>query len=512
MGSYSVALSGLLAAQQDLQTVSNNLANTSTVGYKDENLTFSAVFAASSSNNGAGNPMQIGSGTSLASTYVDTTDGSTTETGVASNMAISGNGYFVVKTSSGDIEYTRDGSFTTDSSGNIVSSSGATLLGYAATNGVIDSSSGLQAINVSSSESMAAKESTEISVTANLNASTDVDGTATSSSLNVYDSLGEAHTATISYTKTGTNTWDYTVSVPSSDLSVHTTYDSTNTTAVTDSTALTDGDTFTITDAATGNTYTYTASSGDTIATLESGIESAVSDGTLSSDVTVSINSDGQLEVGESTTTAGLTVSTTASALGGSMAYPASTTVGSGTLNFDSSGNLSSITNEVAISIDNLSDGASNMSLTGPFGSAGSATITQTSSDSGTSAESTDGYSSGTLSSYAISSDGTVEGTFTNGKTLALGQVALASFTNVQGLDSVGDNCYKATSASGQAVVGLADTGGRGTIKGGYTEDSNVDIETEFSKLIVAQQAYAASAKAITTLNQTAQATLQMVS
>jgi flagellar hook protein FlgE len=512
MGSYSTALSGLLAAQKNLQTVSNNLSNVSTVGYKDENLTFSAVYAASTSSNGAGNPLQVGSGTTLASSYVDTTDGDASETGVSSNMAISGNGYFIVKTASGDTEYTRDGSFTTDSSGNLVSSSGATLLGYAATDGVIDSSSGLQAINVSSSVSMPAKQSTEISVTANLNASTAVDGTATSSSLNVYDSLGEAHTVTVSYTKTDTNTWEYTVSVPSSDLSVHTTYDSTNTTAVTDSTALTDGDTFTIADAATGNTYTFTASSGDTVATLEAGIESAVSSGELSSDVTVSINSDGQLVVGESTTTAGLTVTTDSSALGGSMEYAASTVIGSGTLNFDSSGDLSSITNEVAISIDNLADGASDMSLTGPFGSAGSASITQTSSDSGTSAASTDGYSSGTLSTYAVSSDGTVEGTFTNGKTLALGQVALASFTNVQGLQAVGDNSYEATSSSGQAVVGLANTGGRGTIKGGYTEASNVDIETEFSKLIVAQQAYAASAKAITTLNQTAQETLQMVS
>jgi flagellar hook protein FlgE len=92
-----------------------------------------------------------------------------------------------------------------------------------------------------------------------------------------------------------------------------------------------------------------------------------------------------------------------------------------------------------------------------------------------------------------------------------VGQVAVASFANVQGLASIGNNNYQPTAASGSAVVGLAGTGGRGTIVGGSVEQSNVNIASEFAKLIVAQQAYSANAKSITTFNQVSQATLAMI-
>jgi flagellar hook protein FlgE len=151
------------------------------------------------------------------------------------------------------------------------------------------------------------------------------------------------------------------------------------------------------------------------------------------------------------------------------------------------------------------------LTLSGPFGTAADPTITQTASASTTSTATTDGFQSGTLSTYAVQPDGTIEGTFSNGSTLAVGQVAVASFANVQGLASIGNNNYQPTAASGSAVVGLAGTGGRGTIVGGSVEQSNVNIASEFAKLIVAQQAYSANAKSITTFNQVSQATLAMI-
>jgi flagellar hook protein FlgE len=151
------------------------------------------------------------------------------------------------------------------------------------------------------------------------------------------------------------------------------------------------------------------------------------------------------------------------------------------------------------------------LTLSGPFGTAASPTITQTASASTTSTATTDGFKSGTLSTYAVQPDGTIEGTFSNGSTLAVGQVAVASFANVQGLSSTGNNNYQPTAASGSAVIGLAGTGGRGTIIGGDVEQSNVNIATEFAKLIVAQQAYSSNAKSITTFNQVSQATLAMI-
>jgi flagellar hook protein FlgE len=110
-----------------------------------------------------------------------------------------------------------------------------------------------------------------------------------------------------------------------------------------------------------------------------------------------------------------------------------------------------------------------------------------------------------------VSSDGTIEGKFSSGSTLALGQVAVASFANTQGLVSIGNNAYQPSSASGSAVVGVAGTGGRGTITGGSVESSNVDIATEFAKLIVAQQSYSANAKTVTAFNQVSQATIAML-
>jgi flagellar hook protein FlgE len=141
----------------------------------------------------------------------------------------------------------------------------------------------------------------------------------------------------------------------------------------------------------------------------------------------------------------------------------------------------------------------------------GNPTITQTAADSATTATTQDGYASGTLNSYTVQSDGTIEGTFSSGKILALGQVAVASFANLQGLADTSQTNYQATTASGGAVVGVAGTGGRGTVVGGSVEQSNVDIATEFSKLIVAQQAYSANAKSITTFNQVSQTTIAMI-
>jgi flagellar hook protein FlgE len=189
------------------------------------------------------------------------------------------------------------------------------------------------------------------------------------------------------------------------------------------------------------------------------------------------------------------------------------TTVSTGTLNFDTSGNLLSTSTIPSISISGLADGAANITLTGLFGKAAAPTITQNASTSTTTGTSTDGLTSGTLSStdFTVDSDGTIEGKFSNGKTMALGQVAVASFANNQGLNSVGNNSYQPTNASGSAVIGVAGSGGRGTIKGGSTEASNVDIATEFAKLIVAQQAYSANAKSVTTFSTISQATLQMI-
>lgn len=144
--------------------------------------------------------------------------------------------------------------------------------------------------------------------------------------------------------------------------------------------------------------------------------------------------------------------------------------------------------------------------------SGGNPLITQQASASATNTPTQNGFAAGTLSSYSALSDGTIQGVFSNGQTLALGQVAVASFANNQGLIQSSNNDFQASFASGAAVVGQAGVGGNGTISGGAVEASNVDLATEFSHMIVAQQGYEANAKVLTTMNQISQSILQVVS
>jgi flagellar hook protein FlgE len=432
MGSFATPLSGLTAAQGQLQSVSNNLANINTDGYKDQTLTFADVFSQTGVTNGSGDPLQTGSGVTVSSTDSDFAEGTLNATGTSSNMALSGNGFFVTQSSSGLPDYTRAGDFSTNNAGQITTPSGELLLGYPAVNGVVNTAAALQPLQVGTGVTSPAKASTTFNISANLDA-TSVVGDTASSTLPVIDSLGASHTLTVTYTMTAPNTWSYAVTIPTADL-----------------------------------------------------------------------------------------LPAPAAPI------PPTTLVASGTLNFNSSGALISTeptggaatvapSAGIAITIPpvavapavqtTFADGAATMPLTWDLVTAGNPTITQTSTASATSATSTNGFASGTLSTYAVQPDGTIEGTFSSGQTLALGQVAVASFANNQGLVAVGNNNYQASAASG----GVAGTGGRATIVGGSVEQSNVNIATEFAKLIVAQQAYSANAKSITTFNQVSQTTIAML-
>src|SRR5271155_4561002 len=101
MGSFATPLSGLTAAQGQLQSVSNNLANINTDGFKDQTVTFADVFSQTGATNGSGDPLQTGSGVGISATDADFSEGNLNATQTASNMAVSGNGFFVTQNSSG---------------------------------------------------------------------------------------------------------------------------------------------------------------------------------------------------------------------------------------------------------------------------------------------------------------------------------------------------------------------------------------------------------------------------
>ncbi|EIC4355817.1 flagellar hook protein FlgE [Salmonella enterica] len=113
-----------------------------------------------------------------------------------------------------------------------------------------------------------------------------------------------------------------------------------------------------------------------------------------------------------------------------------------------------------------------------------------------------DGYSIGEMTSYQINDDGTIAGHYSNGKSQLLGQIVLANFSSIEGLQPQGDNVWSATAASGQEQIGLAGTGNMGTLTGGALESSNVDLSKELVNMIVAQRNYQSSAQTIKTQDQ----------
>ncbi len=413
MSFFSTPLSGLTATSTALQTISNNLANMNTNGYKAQSTVFSDVFYANLGTNGNGDPIQVGRGTQVEGTSENLSDGPVASTGISSNMALAGAGYFVTSDTSGAISYTRAGDFTTNSAGQLATLGGNLVMGYPAVGGVVSTTASLQPLNVSNGTSVPASPTTSFSLPTNLDASAAVGTAFQPAPIPVFDSLGGSHLLTVTYTKTGTNAWSYNVTVPSSDI--------------------------------------------------QGGI------GT-------------------------------------------STTVGSGTLSFNSAGALTPPTGSTAsLSLGPFTNGATTMTPSWQLSdNSGNSLITQTSGASSNATQSQNGYAAGTLSGFSVLADGTVQGAFSNGQTSAIGRVAVANFTNPEGLSLTGGNAYVPTSASGLASIGTAGTGGRGTITGSSVEQSNVDVATEFSDLIIAQRSYEANAKAVTAFDQVEQDTIQM--
>jgi flagellar hook protein FlgE len=411
MASFGIPLSGLEADSSWLNVISNNLANLNTDGFKDQGVNFGDIFYQMQGTSGNGDPIQVGTGVQIGSTTSNFTNGSVSATGISSNMALQGNGFFVVDTASGAQSYTRDGDFTTNSAGQLITSGGQLVMGYPAVNGVVQTGGALVPISVDQEGTIPGSPTTSFQTTTNLNSGAAV-GDTFSTPITVYDSVGTPQTLTVQYTNTGANTWSYNITLPAS---------------------------------ATGGTTP--------------------------------------------------------------------TTVSSGNMTFDANGNLTSPSGSITgINITGLSDGAAPMDLTWNLtDSSGNSTITRLDSASSTSATNQNGFGVGTLTGYTVAADGTVEGQFTNNQTKALGQVAIASFGNNQGLTQTSSGDYIPTTASGAAVIGQAGAGGNGTIEGGAVEESNVDLSTEFANMIVAQQGYEANAKALTTFDQVSQATIQLI-
>jgi len=215
MPSFSIPLSGLTASSSALSTIANNLANLNTIGYKDQQVRFSDLFYQTVGSNGAGDPLQQGAGTTIGSIPSLFTQGNVNPTGVSTDVAIMKGGFFIVE-KNGVRSYTRAGNFEVGKDNLLETADGQQVLGYPATNGVLNTQ-GLSPLSLGAGTISPASATTEVQLSTNLDATAAV-GTPYSTPITIYDSLGASHNLMFTFTKTGTNTWDYSVSIPAADV------------------------------------------------------------------------------------------------------------------------------------------------------------------------------------------------------------------------------------------------------------------------------------------------------
>jgi len=181
---------------------------------------------------------------------------------------------------------------------------------------------------------------------------------------------------------------------------------------------------------------------------------------------------------------------------------PGGTLVGTGTLTYNTAGALTNVTGN-DLDIHRSATGATpTMAVSLDF--SGTSALAQDASHTGSEVEmsSQDGIQIGVLTSFSVGNDGTITGSFDNGQTKSLGQVALATFNNNNGLNDLGGNMYAAAANSGTPKIAAPSTLGSGTIQSGALEQSNVDLATAFTDMIVSSEGYSAASKIITTSNQ----------
>lgn len=396
---FGIALSGLSAAQTDLDVTANNIANSQTTGFKQSRTEFAELF--SSSLQGVSS-VQPGNGVRVSRVAQQFSQGNVQTSSNSLDLAINGSGFFAVS-DGGALEYTRAGSFSTDNSGYVVNASGQRLQVYPSLGNNAYNTSTFQDLQLLTGQS-APLATTSAQTIFNLPANASQPTTATfdpadstsynnATSLTVYDSLGAAHTATIYFVKTATtNQWDSRLYV--------------------DGTAV-----------GTGTPAVYTQ-----------------------------------------------------------------------TLSYSNSGDLTSPSAPISYGAYTPATGAAALNISFDLSSS-----TQYGNAFSTTAITQDGYTTGQLTGITVDASGVVQANFTNGQSTSLGQVAMVSFSNPQGLKKLDSTNWSETFSSGQPLHGQAGSSGFGQLQSGALEASNVDVTQQLVNMIMAQRNYQSNAQMIST-------------
>jgi flagellar hook protein FlgE len=384
-----------------MDVVGDNIANINTPGFKGSRVVFSDTLSqalraggAATEQLGGTNASQIGLGVRVGGIDMVSTQGPLQATGRPTDVAIQGEGFFVVRSGSEQL-FTRAGSFGFDNAGNLADPSGAIVQGWLAdpTTGALQTNGPISDIQIPLGQSIAPTATTTLQLGGNLKSSSAADGTSTvSTAMGVVDSLGATTQVRFDFTKTGDNAW--------------------------------------------------------------------------------------KLEAFDD---AGVSLGTTA-------------------LTFNSStGAMNPLAGPVSFTLP-ARGGATATTFTADFGAPGTAkALTQFGGSNTVAAIGQDGATTGYLRSFAIGDDGTVSGSFSNGRIKVLAQLSVSGFTNPAGLIKAGASHMRASASSGASSIGLPGDQGRGTLAAGTLEGSNVDLAQEFTNLMIAQRGFQANSRIIST-------------
>ncbi|WP_417762026.1 flagellar hook protein FlgE [Shewanella sp.] len=452
--SFNTALSGINAAQKDLNVTANNIANVNTTGFKESRAEFADVYANSIFTN---SKTAVGGGVSTTQVAQQFHQGNLLSTNNALDMAINGNGFFVTSSGIGDqdFSYTRAGAFKRDDSGFLVDSMGNYLQAFQ-----VDSDGNAASVSLSTTRPVqipdtagSPQATSEVGISMNLDSSSETyDPTAfdptdsstfnNSTAVTIYDSLGESHTLTSYFVRpndaayTGNSSW-----------------------------------------------VAYYAIDGQPV-----NLDGAA--GTYDIDVNGDGTADGTPQT--ATTAGGWT--------GAVLSFDASG-------NFTGSSPTSITTQQLGIAGANVlgasADGTQQLDIS--FN-----TPTQFAESFSTTSLTQNGVTVGRLTNVEVGTDGVISATYSNGSTVPLGQVALVRFANEQGLTQVGNTSWKASLESGEALAGEANTGIFGAIRSSSLEQSNVDLTTELVDLISAQRNFQANSRTLEVNNTLQQTILQI--
>lgn len=466
MRSLYAGVSGLQNHQTRMDVIGNNIANVNTTGFKRGRVNFQDLISQTmqgpsrpGARVGGVNPQQVGLGMQIAAIDTLHMQGSLQSTGVKSDLAIQGEGFFITRAGEEQF-YTRNGAFSVDAEGFLVNpANGMRVQGWQAeqVDGQtrLNTSAGIEDLIIPVGSKDPAQATTQVFLASNLNKNTpiiaedatqaQIDAGTWTVEYDVYDSFGSTHTLRLDFVRNpdAENQWLTTVSINPGEEALE----------------------------------QQLAVGGVESADGQTFIVEFANDGTLQSVQ----NAEGGL-----VNTDDLSVQVT----------------------FDVPATSIPLDPETGLPQDGPQTQEFNLNL----GSVGSfvGSMTQFASESSTRIFNQNGFSMGYLDDYRIDQSGTITGVYSNGNTRALGQIALATFVNPGGLEKSGDTNFQESINSGFADIGTVGVAGKGSIVAGVLEMSNVDLAEQFTDMIVTQRGFQANSRTIQTADQLLQEVLTL--